>query len=252
MIKMTNFSWLLVFISALFHSSPSLQSDALELRMRRDFGYAGGGAIQGTFTLRVTGPQDLNRVTFLIDGETMLEDVEAPFELRFSTGSYSLGAHVLSAVGQTAAGREVRSNEIHVEFVSASEGFQAGMRILGPMLAIIAAVTALTLAASFAGAGKLRALAPGTPRQYGPAGGAICPRCSRAFPRHFFSPNMLVGKLERCPFCGKWSIVAGQSMAALRKAEQAELEDAEQTNALLQSEDDKLHKELDDSRYLDG
>jgi hypothetical protein len=163
-----------------------------------------------------------------------------------------MGKHVLSAAGQTAGGLELRSNEIHLNFVTASEGFQAGMRILGPMLVIIGVAMALALVASFSGAGKLRSMPPGTPRQYGAAGGAICPRCGRPFPRHFFSPNMVFGKLERCPFCGKWSIVAGRPINALRQAELAELEDAGQAPSPVQTEDEKLRKELDESRYLDG
>jgi len=229
-----------------------LQGQGLELRMRRNVGYASGSDIQGTFTLRASGPQDMGRVSFFIDGQMIGEAAEAPFELRFNTGGYAMGPHTIHAVGTTASGQELQSNEIRVNFVSASQGLRDSMRILAPMFAIIALVTLLVALAPFLGAGKLRALPPGTPRQYGMVGGAICPRCQRPFPRHFFSPNMVFGKLERCPCCGKWSIVAAQPLDALRRAEQAELEDAGQVGNIAQTDAEKLRKELDESRYVDG
>ena len=40
------------------------------------------------------------------------------------------------------------------------------------------------------------------PGQDGVAGGAICPRCELPYSRKTFSPNLLIGRLERCPHCG--------------------------------------------------
>ncbi|MFM8321607.1 MAG: hypothetical protein ACKOC5_11890 [Chloroflexota bacterium] len=61
---------------------------------------------------------------------------------------------------------------------------------------------------------------------------------------------MLFGKLERCPYCGKLAIVRARSQAELRAAEAAERADAAQ--GVLQvdeSEDDRLRREIEDSRY---
>jgi hypothetical protein len=80
------------------------------LRLSRTFGYSSGtGDIQGTFTIGVSGPENLTRVIFYIDDEVMGEVVESPFVLRFRTGDYTLGVHTLKAVGYTSAGAELQS-----------------------------------------------------------------------------------------------------------------------------------------------
>jgi hypothetical protein len=98
--------------------------EELRLRLNRDFGYSaiGSGQIQGTFSMIVSGPEDLSRVVFYLDDQVLDEVVEAPFRLRFVTDNYALGDHSLSAIGYTADGRELRSNIIRTEFVSASAG----------------------------------------------------------------------------------------------------------------------------------
>jgi hypothetical protein len=246
---------LILLFAILICGRPALAQDEAELRLtlRRDFGYASGsGDIQGAFTIRATGPQDLQRVVFYLDGAPLGEAAQAPFELRFHTESYPLGEHSLSATGFTALGGEVKSNPVQVSFVSASEGFQSGMQIVLPLLAIVFGLLVLSFVISFATAGKVKNLPPGTPRQYGAAGGAICPRCGRPFARHFLSLNLLVGKLERCPFCGKWSILAAQPLSHLRAAEAAELEAAGGESVPEETEEERLRKELDQSRYLEG
>ncbi|MFM8321608.1 MAG: Ig-like domain-containing protein [Chloroflexota bacterium] len=95
-------------------------ADGLTLRLSRDFGYASGsGKIQGTFSMKVSGPDDLQKVTFYIDDQALGDDSEAPFQLRFHTDNYALGEHRLYAAGVTAGGVELRSNEIYAYFVTA-------------------------------------------------------------------------------------------------------------------------------------
>ena len=90
------------------------------------------------------------------------------------------------------------------------------------------------------------------PGQYGAAGGAVCPRCELPYPRHVFSPNLLVGKLERCPHCGKIAIVGRASPSALETAE-ARLSGQGQadTPASEQTQVDSLRQQLEDSRFED-
>jgi hypothetical protein len=247
---------LLLILAFLVFSSARLafaQQDAeLRLTLRRNFGYASGmGDIQGAFTLRASGPADLQRVVFYLDGEQMGEAFGPPFELAFHTDSYPLGQHTLSAVGYTAAGRQVTAPPVQVNFVSANEGFRAGMRIVLPLLILVLGAMGLSFALSFAVSGRLKELPAGAPRRYGLAGGAICPRCRRPFSRHFFSPNLLVGKLERCPFCGKWSVLPAQPLSALRAAEAAELEAVGAAPVPPENEEDRLRKALDESRYTE-
>ena len=228
----------------------------LQIGLRRDFGYSSGtGKIQGTFTISASGPQDLSRVIFYLDKSPLGDIAQPPFALRFSTDSYSLGEHTFSALGYTSSGCRLDSNSIRAVFVSAKEGWDAGLKIMVPILSLVFGVTLLMVAAtvfsSDLASKKLRDLPPGAERKYGWAGGAICPRCKRPFARHILSPNMLVGKLERCPYCGKVSVVAVQSMEALRAAEAAELAAAGVQAKSETSPEEQLKKDLDDSRYQD-
>lgn len=223
------------------------------LRMSRDFGYAGGNDIQGTFSLKASGPENLTRVVFYLDGEVLGEVTQAPFNLRFTTDVHPTGAHTLSAAGYTTGGQELRSNEIKVDFVSADEGWQAAMKMVGPMFAIIFGVLIVAFISIFLTSGKQKNLPPGAPRKYGVSGGAICSRCQRPFAIHFFSFNMVAGKLDRCPYCGKWGIVRSLPIDALRRAEAAELADAQQGSEIpAEDEQEKLRKDLENSRYQDG
>ena len=227
-------------------------TNELSLRLSRDFGYASGtGKIQGTFSMRVSGPDNLKRVEFFVDEQKIGEVSQSPFNFRFSTDNFSLGNHRLVAIGYTDDGKELRANEIRAEFVSASAGMEAAGDILIPILVILGVVMLFSFVTSLSSSRKLKHLPPGTPRQYGVAGGAICPKCQRPFSRSFLSPNMLFGKLERCPFCGKWSILPARSMSDLRAAEQAEIEDAQLGVAPKLDEEEKLKQELERSRFND-
>ncbi len=252
---MKKFNSIFVVLSVIVVSFPiqlalAQLEDELELRLSRDFGYSSGaGKIQGTFTASVVGPEDLMRVTFYLDGQLMGETSQLPFKLRFNTDGFPLGVHTMYALGDAMDGRLLHSNEIRLEFVSAEEGWKAGMRFAAPLFAIVLIAVGLSFLFMILTSGKQRALPPGSPRKYGISGGAICPRCKRPFSRHFFSPNFLTGKLERCPFCGKWSIVRAVSMTDLHDAEEAELGAHPESDQALSQ--DELRKELDDSRFLD-
>jgi hypothetical protein len=249
---------LLVLLMAATPSSPGLipalaQADnTLVLRLSRDFGFSSGsGQIQGTFSMNVTGPSNLARVDFFIDGKQIGEATAAPFNLQFNTGSYTLGNHSLSAIGYTNDGQELHTPEVTVEFVSAETGMKAAGRIAFPILVI--AGVAILLSALFpllTGRGKRSQLPLGTARQYGLRGGGICPKCGRPFSFSLFSLNLLMSRFDRCPYCGRAGIFRTASISDLRKAEAAELEAAKASQSVPEeSEDEKLRKELDESRY---
>ena len=154
------------------------------------------------------------------------------------------------ALGFISGGSELRSNEISVEFVSAEEGWQAGLRIALPILVVVFGAMLVSFVLMFVSGGKARGMPPGARHNYGAAGGAICPRCGRPYSRHLFSPNMLFGKLERCPYCGKWAIVRARSLDELRAAEEAEVENSK-AEAPLQNAEEHLRQEIDESRFED-
>jgi hypothetical protein len=229
------------------------EQEALTLSLRRDFGYSSGtGKIQGTFTLKVEGPESLARVVFLIDGQEMGEVTRAPFELKFQTGAYPLGVHTLSATGTTTDGQELQSNEQRREFVPAEEGWQAAGRIAVPIISVVFLVMLFSFVLPLVlGRGKRSQLPLGAPRSYGVLGGAICPKCGRPFAMHIWGFNLVGGKYDRCPHCGRWSLVHHTSPDALRAAEAAELQQAQPPPGPSASAEEAIRKDLDDSRYQD-
>jgi hypothetical protein len=236
-------------------ASPALaqQSDPeLDLSLKRDFGYGGGNRIQGLFTLRAAGPEDLARVEFFIDDQKIGEDTEAPFAFQFSTDSYPLGLRSLQAIGTTQGGRQIDSDIIQVEFVTADEGWRTVGRILVPLLVVVFGLMFLSFAVPWLfRRGKPVSLPAGAPRSYGLTGGAICPKCGRPFGMHLFGLNLMVGKLDRCPYCGRWSLVRRASPAELRQAELAELDQSAEPELQL-SPEEQLRRDLDSSRYEDA
>lgn len=234
-------------------SAEAQAEDGLILRLARNFGYSsGGGDIQGNFTVSVSGPEDLTRVIFYIDGEVMAEVTTPPFIYKFSTGNYPDGIHTLSAVGYTASGAELRSNETRRRFLSAEEAGQNTLKFILPLLGVVFGIMLLSyLFPALLGRGKKQTLPLGAPRNYGILGGAICPKCGRPFGMHIWGLNMMVGKFDRCPYCGKWSIVRRASPQALHEAELAELANANEIQIPTPSPEEDLKKELEDSRYQD-
>jgi hypothetical protein len=225
--------------------------DRLTIRLRRDFGYRAAGQIQGRFTISADGPQDLERVKYLLDGEFFAEVLEAPFKFSFSTSDYAVGAHTFSAIGTTASGAEIFAEEVRLEFVSAEESWQQAANLTITLIGAIVVLMVLgailvTLMGRRSGSFKLG--------KYGSAGGAVCQRCGFPYSRHFLSPNLLVGKLEMCPHCSKWAIIPRASRAALDEAEARFRADAE--IGLLEQEPEggeaqQKHK-LDETRYFDS
>lgn len=224
------------------------QTPGLSLNLRRNFGFSAGGQIQGAFTLTAIGPDDLARVDFLLDGKVVHTAAQAPFAYSFSTGEYPLGVHTLSAIGLTSSGARLASAARSLEFVSAEVGLQVAARIGLPILGVLLLVT---LAATLAPLLLDRRHGPFRPGVYGAAGGAVCPRCKLPFALHLLSMHMLAGRFERCPHCGRWSLVGRASAAALAEAE-ARLQDENSRGRLAEPPAaDHLRQMIDDSRYED-
>lgn len=79
--------------------------EELELSVSRDFGSSDGtGDIQGTFSMKVTGPSNLVQVRFYIDNTVIAEDTEPPFKVQFVTDDYAPGKHTMHAIGYTSDG----------------------------------------------------------------------------------------------------------------------------------------------------
>jgi len=237
-----------ILVSLTFMSVVSAQSEELNLTLSRDFGSAGfNGEIQGIFSVKASGPANLKRVQFFLDETLLGEDTEAPFAIQFVTDNYPTGAHVFSAVGYTADGKQLKSQTINALFVSKEEGTTAALKMILPILAVVFGAMAIGAITTMINVRKGKKLPAGATRSY-TFGGGICPKCKRPFGFQLLGINMLVGRLTPCPHCGKWSIVRRASMSDLHAAEQAEL-DTEKVQIPEASAEEKLRKELDDSRY---
>jgi len=230
--------------SSSFVSVVAAQDDAsaIRLRLRRDFGYGSGAQIQGRFSMIVDGAEDIERVTFYIDDQLIGEDVEAPFRLRFNTGDYDLGWHSLRSAGFTADGRELASNMLQRQFVSGSTSTY-----------VVVAVVVLLLAFRLISYLVTRDKKQGAKKGYGIYGGAVCPRCGRPFSRHLWAPNLIAGKLDRCPHCGKWHFATRATPQMLASAERVadELDAEAGVDTREPDEDELLRKRLDESRFED-
>lgn len=220
------------------------QSEELYLRLTRDFGYGAGSQIQGKFSLRVSGPDDIVRVDFMIDGEIVHTATEQPFRYQFHTDDYPSGVHTMTAVGYKADGTPIYGTEFVRQFLSADEAKSSTMKFIVPILVIVGiAVLAGAVVPVLMGRGK-----EFQPGKYGAAGGAVCPRCTFPYSRNMLAPNLLVGKLQRCPHCGKWAIVPRASQINLDAAE--ERWTTEGTSSVeAPSEEEKMKQRIDDSRF---
>jgi hypothetical protein len=232
----------------------SYQEDQLQINLRKNWGYSSGtGKMQGTFTIQANGPEELSRVIFYLDEQVLGEANEIPFNLQFSTDNFPLGVHQFSAIGYTSSEGQLTSNILQVEFVTPNEGWQAAMKIIVPLAVLILGALGLAILVPLIFTrGKKEQLPLGAPRNYGYHGGAICPKCGRPFSRHIYGLNLGMHKFDRCPYCGKWSLVRRASNEELAAAEAAEVK-AAQEGAFqpTRSERENLIKELEDSRYED-
>lgn len=224
------------------------QAEASELRLRlsKDFGYQAGGTIQGSFTLTASGPEDLSRVVFIIDGNVMGVDDEAPFQWEFSTSEYDLGDHEIFARGMTSSGLELTTAGRRLHFISPEMVLQEVMKILIPISATLVLITVAGLCITiYAGREKKRR----DVGDYGMAGGAICRGCGLPFSRNMLSLNLLVGKLEKCPHCGNWSIVGRATRSELADAEQRFLRESQEGQLKFEDESDRLYRLIEESRF---
>ena len=241
-----SFLFLLLLLAAGLLLTPAFaQTSELSLRLSRDWGYGGpNGDIQGTFSFHVKGPDNLTAVEFYID-ETLVGRVEQPpWKLRFITDNYPLGQHRLYAIGHTDDGQTLKSNVIVQNFVPASDAWKFIIKFVVPLLIIGIGIPALLYWID-------RKRHPAKYSGYGGAfGGAVCPKCGCPFPRHWWGLNLGTKKYDRCPHCGKWSMLGRAGEEELKAAAIAcGLEKPPDEESESHSKVD-LQKRLDDSRYF--
>lgn len=216
----------------------------LTLRLNRDFGSSFGTRISGTFSARVNAPDEVVRVAFFIDDTQIGVDSEAPFRLQFRTSTYGLGIHTIQAIGYTQGGEELASNQLQREFISSSSGISQALWIVIPLLII--SLGGRYISSRIANNDRR---GTGKPTIDGPLGGTICPKCNKPFAIHLWSLRLVTVRGDRCPHCGKWSIVHRMPSDVLNASLDA-MEAVDATDSPLDDSDDSdLQQKLDDSRF---
>jgi hypothetical protein len=230
------------------------QAQSYSIHMTRNFGYGGGVNIRGTFTISLTGDESqVEKVSFLIDGSSIAVVEEAPFNFQFHTDDYGFGMHLLTAEYTLVDGTTALTPSIQYNFVSPDEEkSQVTSIFLWLGGAIVVALLVVGLVQGVLLKGKRQNHVPGEPRNYGMLGGTVCPKCGRPFPRHFWGIKLVVGRLDRCDNCGKWSMTHRASADELAAAEAAEMRDVRADQQVTEGTvEPKRQDSLDDSRYMD-
>jgi len=242
MIKKSRITFiLLVFFLGLSTSLVNAQGESSwTISLRRNWGYGAGSNIQGSMTLSISGDiVSVTRVEYFIDDQLLSDQNEAPFSFSFNTDNYEEGVHELHARVYTKNGEVISVGPSIYNFLSSADAMNTTFRLIG----IILGLTLLGMAISYFISSRSRSSGE---RGVGPLGLAVCKRCGQTFPRSIFGFNLVAGKFERCPHCGKWQLT--------RRASEAEIEQAER----------KLHPEefptverlpekdtLEESRFID-
>jgi hypothetical protein len=231
------------------HALAQEEDGALTLEVRRIFGFRLANRIQGRYKFVVSGPDDLERVEILVDGEVQYEIAEEPFTYEFSTSDFTPGLRTFKAVGYTDTGAILQSPEGAYSVLSAEEAQEGLTKYVIPLIVGIFVIVGLV---GFVSSLITRKRGQYRIGEYGPAGGAVCNRCGMPFSRHVLSPNLVVGKLERCPNCGAVAIVRRGSPVELREAEKRLLADLHAGRSdRVEDEGKRLKRMIEDSRFDD-
>ncbi|MBG0786745.1 MAG: Ig-like domain-containing protein [Anaerolineaceae bacterium] len=230
------------------------QDNDYGIHLARNFGYGGGANIRGTFTISLSGDEtQVEKVSFLIDGSSIAVIDTPPFKFQFQTDDYGFGTHLLTAEYTLIDGTTALTSSLQYNFVSPEdEGKQVTTIFVGIGGVVVIALLAVALVQGAMLKGKRKSYEPGEPRNYGMLGGTVCPKCGRPFPRHLWGIKLVVGRLDRCDNCGKWSMThraSASELAAAEAAERGEVLADQQVSAVGEKPDQK--NALDDSRYVD-
>lgn len=221
--------------------------------LSRDFGYGNGSQIRGTFSAHIAGPEGITKVVYRIDGQVLAEVSAAPFSFQFNTSSYAVGAHTIIAEVTAADGMVYTTASRTYDFVSQAQESEGMKNILIPLLGVLGGIVLISVLVQTVIFRKKGASVPmGAARNYGYAGGSICPRCHRPTPRHVWGFNVGIGKFDYCENCGKWSVMRRMPIELLRGAEEAEKAHADAASSqplYEQTEQEKLREMVDKSKY---
>ena len=229
-----------IFLTAVVAHGQDNGPDGLEISLRRDFGYALAGQVQGSFSIIVNSRYDLDRVEYYLDEHVIGETFNSPHRFSFETKDYPAGTHRIVAIGYTPEGQQIRSNSIVRQFVPGNTVTIIVVVIIG--LVVVARLGSYLL--------TRRSSESSSTGNYGFLGGAICPNCERPFSIHWWSLRLGFARYDRCPHCGKWHLARRASSEKLeeveRKGDEARITDLDGLDI---QQDDDYKRLIDESRY---
>ncbi len=239
------FLFLTMFCYPVFAQTQEPQPYRLDID--KDFGSGLGSDIRGIFTLSVVGPDDITSVSYIIDGELMAQVADAPFEYQFDTEQFPFGSHSLTAIIKNSTGGSFTTVARNMNFMSPEgEASVLNQKVI-PFILILVGIFVVGRLLIFGSKRQQTSqrIEYGAQRDYGVAGGSICKYCGRPTPRHVWGLNILVGKLDRCENCGKWSVMQAEPYDKLRRAEISEMKNTiEKKNG-----EEDLRELIDKSKY---
>lgn len=229
------------------------QDSEFQIRVRKDFGYNMGSSIQGCFTISLVGDEEaIDSVNFYIDDVLVMHLETEPYKYQFQTDEFDSGMHRIYAEIVLNDGSKQMTSYAQYTFLSRNEAnrqMKMVLLVIGGVIVGSLLVVVLIQSLVIKKSGK-SPHQPGMPRNYGLMGGTICKKCGRPFPRHIWGINLVVGRLDRCDNCGKWSMTVRATPKALRMAEEAEYEEAAMDEEKFEGEKEKKDL-LDETRYFD-
>lgn len=237
--------WLGILLIGLFglsFSSVFAQgSSQFGLRLRRDWGYGSGADIQGRVTLSLTGDTGaVSKVVFSMDDAVIADLSEAPFSFSFSTDDYPSGLRRMSAKVFTSDGASQEATPISYNFLSKEQANSASTNVI--VLAVVVILVSIGLSVFISSRNKGSETTNG-----GINGLAVCQRCGKTFPRSILGLNVVVGKFERCPHCGKWQLTRRASPLEIQLADSR---NKPKTDSLPETKAEK--DELEDSKFINS
>lgn len=249
-------SFVLVVLMLVLICSPALaqtpEAPIYRLNLHRDFGYGNGADVRGLFTLSIVGPDDLESVSYYINGELMSAVNSSPFTFQFNTSQFDFGPCDLTAEITNLEGEVFTTPARKMNFVSAEQEAAGMKNITLPFIFLFIGIILIVGIVQFAVMRKRNpnGVPLGTQRNYGYAGGSICRHCGRPTPRHIWGFNIAIGKFDRCENCGKWSVMQAAPYDVLRAAEIAEkTNESNQPDFNHKSDEEKLRDLVDKSKY---
>jgi len=219
---------LLTFLAYSLFASQVSAEPTISLSINKIEGYNLGSDINGQFTVSAKVSSEVVRVEFYLNGTLQYNDTAgAPFSWTFDTTNYALGNYNITAVAYDSSGQQATA--------VLSQNFVEVPVFWSIILPIIIVVGSIALIISYVWS-LLKASNP-----------TKCPKCG-----HTYTPNRILSiKLgnfayfTRCPKCGNF--FWGKSIKDKPKND----EPSPSTSPDTLTEDERLRKDIDDSKYED-